>query len=468
MNEQELRDGLAYVRACLRDIHTRADGRDLTDEERTGWDAGRDYIKATERTLARYDEVRSLAGRTGHIEGGDGAQGAPNVIIKADPYEVLASRGGMSDSQYVRALTDGAMRAMDGQIDDNANQAHFEKTFKRHAGKDVRWAENILARTRPEYISGFSKLMTSAVPLLTNEERAAMQVGSNTAGGYLLPTHLDPTIILTNAGSSNVIRGLARTATLTEGETWNGVTSAGVTASWDGELVEVSDDSPTFGRVSVPVFQAQAFVQASVAAFEDIMGLTNDVMMLFSDARDRLEGVAHATGSGTGQPKGVFTAIHAVAGSRIVSTTAAAIGLVDLQNVYTGVPVRWRGRTQWLYNPVYAQAIKALGTALSASYSTNIAQGTTDMLLNRPVTESDDAPTTQTTTALDDEVLLGEFSNYLVVDKPGGMSVEFVPQLFNTANNLPDGRRGWFAYWRGGADVLNAAAFRLLVDKTSA
>ena len=77
-------------------------------------------------------------------------------------------------------------------------------------------------------------------------------------------------------------------------------------------------------------------------------------------------------------------------------------------------------------------------------------------------------PTTQTTTALDNEIVFGDFSNYLIVDKPGSMSVEFVPHLFNTTTNLPDGRRGWFAYWRSGADAINLSAIRLLQDKTSA
>jgi len=54
------------------------------------------------------------------------------------------------------------------------------------------------------------------------------------------------------------------------------------------------------------------------------------------------------------------------------------------------------------------------------------------------------------------------------VDKPGSTSVEFIPHFFNTSNNLPDGRRGWYMHFRNGSDSVNDLAFRLLVDKTTA
>jgi HK97 family phage major capsid protein len=338
--------------------------------------------------------------------------------------------------------------------------------IKRHAG-DTMWARNILERSRDEYESAWAKMTMGQPHTLDEIERTALSSGSNTNGGFLVPTHLDPTIILTNSGTSNVIRGISRVVTLTEGSVWNGVTSAGVTASFDAELAEVSDDSPTFGRVSITVFKAQGLVQASIEAFQDIAGLQSDVMMLFADARDRLEGAQHATGSGSA-PQGIFTALDANTNVEIISTTAATIGEVDLHSVYRQVPIRWRNRGTWLANPLYSLAVKRLGTAVSSSYSGDLTMPVSERWLGRPVVESDDAPTTQTTTVNDNEIVFGDFSNFVIVDKPGSMSVEFIPHLFNTSTNLPDGRRGWYAYWRTGSDSVNDVAFRLLQDKTSA
>ncbi|HEY9416785.1 MAG TPA: phage major capsid protein [Pseudonocardia sp.] len=463
------RKRLAEIEAELRSIDEAAGEQTFTAEQQTQWDGlikERSEVEATiKRDEERRQTVRSLAAKPGHTEDGDGVRGgAPNVTIKADPFDALRTGGfGVSRQQ----LVDANLRAAEHLIGDGDGQRQFEQIVRRHAG-DTQWAANILARSHPDYLTAFSKLVTGRGQFLTDDEkRAAMQVGSNTAGGYLVPTHLDPTLILTNSGSSNAIRAISRVVTLTDGANqWNGVSTAGVTASWDAELTEVSDDTPTFARVSVPVYAAKSLVQASIESFEDITGLASDVLMLFADAKDRLEGAAHATGSGSGQPTGIFTALDANTNVEVISAGAGAIALADLHGLYRSVPVRWRGRGTWLMNPLYSLAIKSLGTALSASYTTDLTQSTTDRLLGRPVVESDDAPTTQTTTANDNEIVFGDFSNFVIVDKPGSMAVEFIPHLFSTTTNLPDGRRGWYMHWRNGSDSVNDLAFRLLQDKT--
>ena len=465
-----LRERLTQIEAELRSIHEAAGDEPLTDDQQARWDALVDERSTVEAAIRRDEErrnlVRSLADKPGHVEPGDGVRaGAPNVTIKSDPFAALQHGGyGVSRQQMI----DANLRAAEHLIEGADRQAQFERIVRRHVG-DTRWAANILARSHPDYITAFSKLVTGRAAFLSEDEkRAAMAVGTNTAGGYLVPTHLDPTLIMTNSGTSNVIRSISRVVTLTDGSNvWNGVSTAGSTASWDAELTEVSDDTPTFDRVSVPVYSAKSLLQTSIEAFEDIAGLTSDAVMILTDARDRLEGAAHAVGTGSGQPTGIFTALDANTNVEVLATTAGTIGLVDIHGLYRAVPVRWRSRGTWLMNPLYSLAIKALGSAVSASYTTDLTQPVADRLLGRPLVESDDAPSTQTTTAHDNMIVFGDFSNYVIVDKPGSAAIEFIPHMFNTANNLPDGRRAWYMHWRNGADSVNDLAFRLLQDKTS-
>jgi HK97 family phage major capsid protein len=462
MNIESLRGEIEALDAEILSLHQTEEGelREFTPEEQETFDAKRAERASKLALLERHEAIANAA----KIPERTVAPEAPAVHVKRDAMEVMEDR-----TSTRRQLEEAALRSLEAQDVEPENLAHVHKVLKAHS-RDRGWIDSMIVRSTDTYASAWLKMVKGREFDLTAEERTVLGVTTNANGKFLLPTHLDPTIILTSAQSTNEIRKIARVVTLTDGQpSWNGITSAGVTASWDGEVVEVSDDSPTFGNPSIPTERAQALVQASISAVEDISDLGSDVMMMFADAKDRLEGAAHANGPGTNdQPTGVFAAVAAVTASRVVSTTAATIGLVDLNAVYTGVPARYRRNSTWVTNPLYAVAIKTLGTAISASFSGDLRDGTASAILNRPVVESDDAPTTQTTTALDREVLLGDFSQYVIVDRPGGMSVEFIPHLFNTTTNLPDGRRAWYATWRNGADVTNVDAFRLLVDKTTA
>lgn len=397
----------------------------------------------------------------------------PNVHVKGDEFEILRSNTRHLDKRaFTGQVRDNILRAAERYEMPDGYDGSLEKLVKRHQ-RDASWSKNILSRMRPDYVDGFESYLgggTDAIIHMPDVQRAAMAVGTNTAGGYLVPTHLDPTLILTNNGVSNVMRRVARQVTLTGGANkWNGVTTAGATASWDAELTEVSDDTPAVGPVQIPVYSAKALIMASIEAFEDITGLAQDVQMILADARDRLEAVAHMTGSGSGQPTGLFTSLASNTNVLVAMTTnAAGLALADLQKVRRSLPVRWRGRATWVMNPTFLGYIQALGTALGATYSTDITQDYTDRLLGRPVLESDEAPNTEQTTTVDNVLTYGDCSNFVIVDKPGSTSVEFIPHFFNTSNNLPDGRRGWYMHFRNGSDSVNDLAFRLLQDKTTA
>lgn len=422
--------------------------------ELAGFDTELDGLLAREAELVKVEE------RTAAIASRPTLQ----VISSPDPTDVVVDR-----SATPQQLADAVTRSLEHKVEDPENMDHVRKLVVRHRN-DRDWSRALIERSSDTYEDAWSKIMRGRPELLTSEERTALSTKTDANGNYLVPTHLDPTIIISNSGTSNAVRGISRVVTLTRpGDTsWQGITSAGITASFDATLTEVSDDSPTFSQPSIPVHKAQAFIQGSIEVFEDVAGLAGELLAMFADGRDTLEGAAHCTGTGTNQPKGVFTAVAADSGSLIVSGTAATIAKADLDSVYRGVPVRFRGRGAWLTNPIWSQAVQNLGTAVSANFTTNLADGPGERWYAKRVVESDDAPSAATTTVKDPEILFGDFSQYVIVDKPGSFAVEYIPHLFNTSNNLPDGRRGYYAYWRTGADCTLTSAFRLLQDKTSA
>lgn len=402
----------------------------------------------------------------------------PEVMSPVDPFEILRTSATtrMEPAELARSLQDANLKAMEAFEMPTGYDGSFETYIKRHAhgrgrgaADRINWSRNLLERQRDDYIGAFEKVMVGDTISLTDVERAAIAVGTNTAGGYLVPTHLDPTLIMTNAGAKDVLRGMSRVVTLVGGANkWNGVTTAGSTASWDAELTEVSDDTPPIAPVQIPVFSAKSLIQASIESFEDITGLAGDVQMLLQDSRVRLEAAAHMTGNGTTQPTGIFTALLANGASIVSLTTGRTFTRADLARVTNALGDRWTDGSEWLMHPAVLEEIAALGTVLGASYSVDMTQRPAEQLLGFPVRRSFTAPSVNSTTTVDPLAVFGDFSNYVIVDKPGSTAIEFIPHLFNTSNNLPDGRRAWYMHFRNGADSVNDLALRVLVDKTTA
>jgi HK97 family phage major capsid protein len=64
-------------------------------------------------------------------------------------------------------------------------------------------------------------------------------------------------------------------------------------------------------------------------------------------------------------------------------------------------------------------------------------------------------------------MVVGDWRKFIIVDRVG-LTVEFIPHLFATANNRPSGQRGWYAYWRSGSDSVADGHFRMLSVPTAA
>lgn len=110
----------------------------------------------------------------------------------------------------------------------------------------------------------------------------------------------------------------------TTSDTWQGVTSAGVTAEWTAEAAEMADASPTLAGPSIPVFKGDAFVPFSFEVEGDAVGFLTELGKLLMDGAEQLNATAYTTGNGTTAPKGIITALAAAAGTVPLVTPASA------------------------------------------------------------------------------------------------------------------------------------------------
>jgi HK97 family phage major capsid protein len=457
--EEACRAAVDLHNAALRRLDTEIGSAGPTASQQRRWDAHASAVADLQEYVGEQRMARVV----------DSRQGWSSTRVPA---------GGGDGAPPLSGNRDRARRALDGlkSVPDDGRERLVRAFDRTEAVPDggaeldllSRW---LVAASAPAYARAVGKLFRDPINghrEFTNDElrayqdakvvQRAMSIGTDSAGGFMLPTHLDPTIMLSNAGAIDPIRQLARNETIVT-DTWNGISSAGVTASWDAEATEVSDDSPTLAQPSVPTHKGAAFIAASIEAAMDT-NIGNQVSALFVDAKLRLEATAFLDGTGSGQPTGVITAL--AAGQKVATATADVLVSADVTKPAVALPPRWQPNAAYIANNATAIAVGAFETTGGSLRYPEI-NGTPATLLRKPFHEHSGMETAGTTaTAGNDSVLLlGAFDQYLVVDRVG-TTVEYIPHLFGTTNNRPTGQRGWYMYWRTGGDALIDDAFRLL------
>jgi len=461
---EELRQMFEVLTAHLKSLHQTDEGelRDLSDDEQTAFDSGMEIREEIEKRLAKHTKVSEIFRRR------------PESVKKV--YDNIRLGLDANATSVLRMTNpearDAALRVLDSregqtQLRDD-QKAQVEKLVRRST--DI--ARRLIVTENEAYREAWHKLVTNpnAGYSLSDDERdairaweeyRAMSEGTNAAGGFGIPVFIDPSIILTAQGSGNPFLELARQVEVNTNK-WKGISSAGVSWSFDAEAAAVSDDSPTLAQPSVDVFTARGFIPYSIEVGEDYPGFASEMSTLLSSGYDELLVDKFTRGSGSGEPMGLVTALDADTTVEVLLGTAGTLAASDVYNVWAKLPQRFRRAASWLSAVEVNNKIRQLGTA-------NNFHATTVQL-----TEAGDFPifarnyretpymTDLTTSAVHTNLaVVGDFANY-VIARRGGMSVELVPQLFDVTNNRPTGQRGWFAYARIGGGSANNQGFRLL------
>jgi HK97 family phage major capsid protein len=467
----EMQQYLEVLDAHLRALHQDEDTQELRDktaDEQKAFDYG---LKLRDRVVKKIEEHRAI-----------------QEVFRRRPKAVEAAmfNTGRPDDAFgdVRRLTPGESRDRAMRVLDSHDAAELSDAQKDHVARSMRndpgLAKRILVTETEDYRNAWMKLVTQPQPILSQEETRAvlawqeyraMADFTNSAGGYGIPVFIDPSIILTAQESSNPFLAISKQVTINT-TVWKGVSSAGVTWAFQTEGAVTTDNSPTLAQPTVSVHMARGFIPFSLEVQSDYPGFAAQMSELLTQGYDELLVQKFTVGSGSGEPKGILTAISATAGDRVKVVTGGTIGAPDPYNVWKALPQKFRRSGSWLMSVGVNNAIRQVGAAnVYHGYTVNLPEGWADQLFNRPVYESAYMPDTTTfTTTAEGQAIVGDFSNF-VIARNGGMSVELVPQLFQqqtagTGVGFPTGQRGWFAYARIGSDVVNTNAFRLLVANT--
>lgn len=403
----------------------------------------------------------------------------PRLLSRRDPYEQPAKPESASEVRS-RALT-----AIEGWNADDRLKADATRTVENaganspDAAADTRGvAGHVLRFSHPLYISAFRKFANDPegyVADLDPDERRVWQEAREyqravlQTSGAVLPSPLDPTIVLTNAGDVDPMRQIARIDS-TPAKEKRYITSAGSTFSFDAENTEVSDDTHTETEVTITTQKAQGFIQATIETAMDQPNFSEEVAKIIADGKARLEASKFVTGTGTNEPKGINVALDGTA-AEVSPALAEKFASGDVYATQEALPARWRPRASWVAELSTINEIDQFETTNGAKLFPQVGEAN-PVLLRRRLYENSNVDAhsdiDDTVTADNHILYFGDFGQYVILDRIG-LSVAFIGPgvLQNTANNLPDGRVAWYAWWRVGAEILTVNAFKVLNVNTT-
>ena len=400
-----------------------------------------------------------------YLDGGRGAEG-PGIASPA----MGANR---PPGQSRPAMTDPARRVIearhrDGSLPDHAAERCEGLLARDRAGHDVAalWVQACGTR---EYEGAFAKWARDPARghmLWSGEEQAAwasaqrirgaLSEGSG-AGGELLPTILDPAVLLSSAGALDPLRRIARVETIAA-DKWRGVSSAGSSAEWKSEGSPVADASPSFDQPEVPVHLCDAFAPFSYELAMDAPGFMGELQRVLADAAAVLMAQGYWKGTGTGQPSGL--AYTLAAGSKVPAANADTIVEADVVGLQNALGPRFQPRAQWCAN---LTTINTIGSMQTANGSLRFPEVANDRLLRKPLNEASELDSAGDSAGAGNDLVMvyGDYSQYLIADRIGSQ-MEIVQNLFDQATGRPTAQRGGLLWMRTGGGVLVDNAFRML------
>lgn len=462
---------LTEVKARQETIDKEHEGNALPKEVQAEFDSLKAERAIHEEIIQKVEERRAYLGSVDSPNPPQNTRqgaGVPEFIFRPvtpDIYDTAAVRSSSrTPTDEVRKLKDNAKRANEiasfpGTKDRTAAQERVEwllDNVVEYGHEKGTLARRILNTGRPIYDQAFGKALAQSP--LDNDEARALSLAA-AAGGNAVTFDLDPTIMGTSARVVNPIRSLARVIPIV-GDEWRGVTSGAITTAFAAEATETTDNAPTLAQPVISTEKAQAFVPFSIEIDMDWSGMRSEMSTLLQESKDDLEATKFTLGTGTNEPFGVIVG----ATTTVTATTPQTTDAEDFYRLTAALPERYQARASILANrAIYNLIRQFVLTGQSNPWKdideATVTDGRAGTFMGYPAYMNSAMDATAATN--NKFAIIGDFNRYVIVDRVG-LSVEILPHLLG-ANRRPTGERGLYAFWRVGAKVINADAFRVLL-----
>ena len=306
-------------------------------------------------------------------------------------------------------------------------------------------------RGTKDYTKNFWRVMRSkSVP---HEVMNALQVGTETEGGYLVPDEYERTLVQA-LEEQNIFRQLAHVIHTSSGDRKIPVVASKGTAQWIDEEAQYPESDDSFGQVSIGAYKLATMIKISEELLNDsVFDMPSYIATEFARRIGAAEEEAFFTGNGAGRPLGIL----AETGGAQVSVTGAkadAVTFDEVMDLFYSLRSPYRRNAVFIMNDATVKALRKLKNG-NGDYiwQPSVTAATPDTILNRPVYTSGFMPTLATGNKT---ILFGDLGYYWVADREG--------RSFKRLNELyaPTGQVGFLASQRVDGKLILPEAVKVL------
>lgn len=308
-------------------------------------------------------------------------------------------------------------------------------------------------RASSEYKAAFWKAMKNKSGF---EVQNALQVGTDSEGGYLAPDEFERTLVEA-LQEENLFRQLATLITTSSGDRKIPVVASKGTASWVDEEGAIPESDDAFGQVSIGAYKLATMIKVSQELLNDsVFNLERYIAREFGRRIGAKEEEAFFIGDGTGKPTGIFHSTGG-AGVGVTAASASAITIDEIMDLFYSLKSPYRKNAVFITNDATIKAIRKLKDGNGQYlWQPSVTAGQPDNLLNRPLKTSAYVPVIASAAKT---IAVGDFSYYWVADRQG-RSFQRLNELFAATDQV-----GFKATQRVDGKLILAEAVKVLQMK---
>lgn len=292
---------------------------------------------------------------------------------------------------------------------------------------------------------------------ISHEVFNALQVGTDSEGGYLAPDEYQRTLIQA-LEEQNIFRKLAHVISTGSGERKIPIVASKGTAAWIDEEAQYPESDDAFGMVSIGAYKLATMIKVSEELLNDSVF---DVPAYIAKEFARRIGAAEEEAFFTGDGKGKSTGILAAGGAEVGVTAAGTnvITMDEVMDLFYSLRAPYRRNAVFIMNDSSVKALRKLKTQ-NGDYiwQPSVQVGEPDKLLGRPIYTSSYMPALE---AGAKGILFGDLGYYWVADRQG--------RSFKRLNELyaPTGQVGFLSSERVDGKLILPEAVKCLQMKAA-